>query len=178
MSKVVYYVASTMDGYIATKEHTLGWLESYEISSDATPYEEFYQTIGALIMGSKTYEWILANSPNEWPYRDLPIFVISKKILEKPSCADITFVQDSATDLAEKAKKLADGKDVWVVGGGKTAAYFANSKELDQLFITTIPTFIGDGVSLLPVEKEIKTILRSYRPLKCGAIEYILDVTN
>lgn len=37
LSKLVYYVAATMDGYIATQQHKLDWLESFTLGDDATP---------------------------------------------------------------------------------------------------------------------------------------------
>ena len=176
MSKVIYYVASTLDGYIATKDHTLEWLENFDVGDDASSYEDFYQKIGAIVMGSKTYKWILDNCPGEWPYVDIPTFIITTENLAKPPHENIQFVQDSAHDLAKKAKDSANGKDVWIVGGGKTAAYFANSRVLDQLFITIIPVFLGNGIPLIPVENKLRTKLLSHRILRSGVIEYIYDV--
>ncbi|WP_340618982.1 dihydrofolate reductase family protein [Xenorhabdus entomophaga] len=70
MSKLIYYVAASMDGYIATENHALDWLYACSPGDDATPYDEFYQDIGAAIMGSETYEWILKNTSGEWPYKN------------------------------------------------------------------------------------------------------------
>lgn len=56
MSKLIYYVAASMDGYIATQDHELDWLTNFILGDDATPYDDFYQSIGAVIMGDKTYK--------------------------------------------------------------------------------------------------------------------------
>ncbi|WBF45728.1 dihydrofolate reductase family protein [Serratia rubidaea] len=176
MSKLVYYVAATMDGYIATPQHTLEWLESFTLGSDATPYEEFYQTIGAVIMGADTYHWIMTNSQNDWPYKDVPAFVVTHHDFPIPAGLNISLQHGDARTIAKRAMHAAGGKDVWLVGGGKTAAYFAEAGELHQLFITTIPVFLGAGVDVLPVTRDVKVIPKVNRLLQSGASECISEV--
>lgn len=176
MSTLVYYVAATLDGYIATQQHKLDWLENFALGDDATAYDDFYQTIGAVVMGSQTYEWIMSNAPDDWPYQDVPAFVMSNRNLSAPANLDITFLRGDASAIAVRARQAAKGKNVWLVGGGKTAACFANAGELQQLFITTIPTFIGTGVPVLPVDRALEVVLREQRTLQSGAMECILDV--
>ncbi|MCE1782210.1 dihydrofolate reductase, partial [Enterobacter hormaechei] len=74
------------------------------------------------------------------------------------------------------AKKMANGKDVWLVGGGKTAAYFAEAGELQQIFLTTIPVFLGAGIEVFPVSEKVHVIPKTQRFLRSGAIESLLDV--
>lgn len=176
MSTLVYYVAATLDGYISTQQHKLDWLENFALGDDATAYADFYQTVGAVVMGSQTYEWIMSNAPDDWPYQDVPAFVMSNRYLSAPANLDITFLRGDAGAIAAKARQAAKGKNVWLVGGGRTAACFANAGELQQLFITTIPTFIGTGVPVLPVGRALKVVLREQRTLHSGAMECVLDV--
>lgn len=176
MSTLIYYVAATLDGYIATEQHKLDWLENFALGDDATPYDEFYQTVGAVVMGSYTYEWIISNAPDEWPYQDVPTFVMSNRSLPALADLDITFVRGDAGTIAARARQAARGKNVWVVGGGKTAACFADAGELQQLIITTIPVFLGTGIPLLPVSRALAVVLRKQRTLKSGAQESALDV--
>ncbi len=176
MQKLIYYVAASLDGFIATKHHGLDWLETFPIGADATPYDEFYQNIGAIILGSKTYNWIMQQSPDNWPYKNLPAFVISNSPLIIPSNLDIQVTNSQAVELAAIAKQTADGKNVWLVGRGQTAASFANADVLDQIFLTTIPIFLGEGIKVLPTDKVIHTVTRSQRILKSGAFESIFDL--
>lgn len=176
MSTLVYYVAATLDGYIATQKHKLDWLDNFTLGDDATSYDEFYETVGAVVMGSQTYNWIMANAPDDWPYQDVPAFVMSNQNLSAPPNLDITFVKGDAGEIAAMARHAAKGKNVWLVGGGKTAACFANAGELQQLFITTIPVFLGSGVPVLPVDQALEVVLRKQRTLQSGAIECVLDV--
>ncbi|MFK3818290.1 dihydrofolate reductase family protein [Pseudomonas sp. NPDC089407] len=127
-------------------------------------------------MGSRTFEWILSNSPDDWPYRDVPAFVVTKRHLTLPADLDITLVSGDASAIAAKARNAAKGKSVWLVGGGQTAAGFAEAGELQQLFITTIPVFLGSGVPVLPVDRALDVVLRKQRTLQSGAMECILDL--
>ncbi|MCG3472304.1 dihydrofolate reductase family protein [Xenorhabdus bovienii] len=176
MSKLIYYVAATMDGYIATQQHKLDWLESFTLGDDATPYDDFYQTIGAVIMGAETYNWIMINASDDWPYQNVPAFIVTSRDLPVPAGLDITLVQGDASIIAAQTKRAAKGQNVWLVGGGKTAAYFAEAGELQQLFITTIPVFLGTGVEVLPVSHNMNVTPKVQRILQSGAMECVSDV--
>ncbi|WP_141651715.1 hypothetical protein [Pseudomonas fluorescens] len=88
----------------------------------------------------------------------------------------MTLLQGDAGAIATKARQAAKGKDVWLAGGGKTAAYFAEAGELQQLYITTIPVFIGAGVAVLPVSHNVSVTPKVQRILQSGAMECALDV--
>lgn len=72
--KTRYYTAASLDGFIATEDDSLDWLFSLgDLSS--TSYPEFISGVGALAMGSATYEWIVRNADqvraqlgSAWPY--------------------------------------------------------------------------------------------------------------
>ncbi|WP_340620050.1 dihydrofolate reductase family protein [Xenorhabdus siamensis] len=115
MSRLVYYVAATMDGYIATENHELGWLEALPLSDDATPYEKFYQSIGAAIIGAGTYEWIMKNISGHWPYQNIPSFILSSRNLSIPAEINAVVTHDSAHQIVTKAKAAAKGKDIRVL---------------------------------------------------------------
>lgn len=178
MEKIIYYVASSLDGYIATEQHKLDWLENFSLGNDATPYDNFYATIGSIIMGAETYNWLMSNSPDQWPYPDIPTFVITSRDLHIPEGANITLVTGSARAIAERARSASKERDIWLVGGGKTAAYFAESGELQQLFITTIPIFLGSGIKILPVPNQTHVTPKMQRLLKSGAMESIFEINK
>lgn len=178
MTKMIYYVASTLDGFIADETHNLDWLMSFPLGEDATPYDDFYRSVGAVIMGAETYNWIVVNSPEGWPYADVPAFIVTHQKLAVPEGQQITLVQTNANEIAATARAAAQGKDVWLVGGGKTAAYFADAGELQRLFITQIPVIIGPGIPLLPVKKTLKFSSVNQRVLKSGAIELLAEVKS
>ncbi|OTA20569.1 dihydrofolate reductase [Xenorhabdus beddingii] len=176
MSKLIYYVAATMDGYIATDNHELGWLDECSLGDDATPYDAFYQDIGAAIMGAGTYEWVMQNTSGEWPYQTIPSFILSSRNLTVPAGINAVVTQDSPKIIAAKAKAAAKNKDVWVIGGGKTAASFADAGELQHMFVTTVPVFLGSGIPVLPVSQAIHVTPNKQRLLRSGAIETLMDI--
>ncbi|KTL61701.1 dihydrofolate reductase [Photorhabdus laumondii subsp. laumondii] len=178
MPKLIYYVAATIDGYIANNNHGLDWLDEFALGDDATPYDDFYQSIGAVIMGAETYEWIMANSSDDWPYKNIPAFVLSHRALPMPEGVNITITNETAGNIAAVAKKVANGKNVWLVGGGKAAEYFAEAGELQQIFLTMIPVFLGTGIEILPVSEKVRVTPKNQRLLRSGAIEILLDVNT
>lgn len=176
MSKIVYYVAASLDGYIATEDHSVAWLEGFAFGDDVTPYDEFYKTVGAVVMGGDTYRWIMAHSADKWPYAERPSLVISRQPQVIPEGLNITQVTGDVSQIAEQARQASLGRDVWLVGGGKTAALFADAGELQRLFVTTVPIYLGKGIEILPVKKPINTVQQSLRVLKNGVTEHIMDV--
>lgn len=61
---VKLFIAATLDGYIATLDDSLQWLFDVEGEGD-NGYGAFYETIDTVVMGKKTYDWLLREQPNE-----------------------------------------------------------------------------------------------------------------
>ena len=163
MGTTQYYAAATLDGYIADPEDGIDWLMGYEGSyeaDDAEPgpmteggsYERFYDDVGALVSGSTTYEFVLnhIDEPSSWPYMGKPYWVLSSRELPVPE-ADGVDVHLARGDIAELHAKLlegANGKNVWVVGGGNVASQFADAGLLDEVHVTVVPVILGEGKPL------------------------------
>ncbi|MFZ3454558.1 dihydrofolate reductase family protein [Arthrobacter sp. 7Tela_A1] len=151
MAKVIYYVASSLDGYIATEDNKLDWLLGFGFESFQDHYDRFMAGVGAIIMGAETYEWIRAEQPDAWDYGVLPCLVLTHRELVAPAETGVSFVQGNVEPILELAMALAGGRSVWVVGGGNVAAQFADAGLLDELWITYMPVALGRGRPLLPV---------------------------
>ena len=127
-------------------------------------------------MGSQTYDWIMSNAPDDWPYQDVPAFVMSNRNRSAPANLDITFVRGDAGAIAARARQAARARmSGWSVAA-KRQPVLPTLGELQQLFITTIPTFIGTGVPVLPVDRALEVVFREQRTLQSGAMECVLDV--
>src|SRR5687768_16756146 len=118
-----YYTAASLDGFIATEDDSLDWLFPLGDIND-TSYPEFIAGVGALAMGSATYEWMLrhviragSEAPGRWPYTQ-PTWVFSSRELPGIAGADIRFVSGEVRPVHEQMRAAADGKHVWLVGGG------------------------------------------------------------
>jgi dihydrofolate reductase len=169
LSLVRYYAAQTLDGYIAGSDDSIDWLTGYEGSFEGADsdvaqagYEEFYEGIGALIMGSATYEWVLEHV-GEWPYAGKPTWVLSSRELPRPDGegVDVRIVDAEVTELIDELRDAAGERDVWIVGGGPVASQFADHGLLDRVEVTVVPVVLGQGKRLFE------------RPLPGGAMQLI-----
>jgi dihydrofolate reductase len=156
MTKTQYYCASTLDGFIAESDDTLDWLLKYEGSYDGKEvepaqggYERYYEGVGALVMGSATYEFVLAEL-TEWPYQNKPSWVLTSRELPLPKGdgVDVRMRNAEISALYDEMVASAGERDLWVVGGGNVASQFADKGLLDELLITVVPVVLGNGKPL------------------------------
>ena len=92
-TKVQYFVAASLDGYIADAHNKIDWLTAF----DGTPglgehYQKFLADVGALVMGARTYEFVQQHG-GPWPYAQLPCYVFSHHTLPSTEGADLRFVR-------------------------------------------------------------------------------------
>lgn len=150
----VYYTASTMDGFIVDEADSLDWLLSRDFDAGGPfGYDAFIAEVGALAMGSSTYEWIVKNQPGEWMYTQ-PSWVLTSR---SGVVQDGHPVQTFGGDIAELHQLLvaaAGDKNVWIVGGGQTAAQFVAAGLIDEVVITYAPCTVGAGARVLPMRSE------------------------
>ena len=168
----VYFTASSVDGFIADADNSLSWLLTRDVdASGPMGYQGFLDTVvGALVMGSTTYEWILENHDgggSRWPYA-LPTWVFSSRRLE-PVDADVRFVSGPVAPVHEEMVRAAGGRGVWIVGGGDLAGQFADAGLLDELWVQYAPVSLGAGAPLLPrrLELELQEVVRN-RDFACA----------
>jgi len=155
MSAVRYYCAMSLDGFIAESDDTLDWLRTYEGTYDAVEagngggYERFYEQVGALVMGSVTYEWILGEL-QDWPYPGKPAWVLSSRQLPLPEGqdVDVRIVGAPVPELFDQMLVTAGDRDLWVVGGGNVASQFADHGVIDRVEVTVVPVVLGSGKPL------------------------------
>jgi dihydrofolate reductase len=148
MRRIVAYVASSVDGFIAGPGDAMDWLPEFD--ADATGYSDFFAGVGAIAMGRRTYEWI-GEHTTSWPYDDVPSYVLSASLPEGRA----EHVTVTPGPVLELAATLRDGEGTaWLVGGGGLFAGFAAADLIDLWIVTVIPVMLGDGVPLLPVRGE------------------------
>lgn len=153
--KTQYYTSTSLDGFIATEDDSLEWLFPLGDVND-TGYPEFIAQVGALAMGSTTYEWILRHSKevaeqtgSAWPYTQ-PAWVFTRRDLPGVEHADVRFVQGSVEKVHPGMIQAAGGKNVWVVGGGDLAGQFHDAGLLDEAIIQVASVTLGKGKQLFP----------------------------
>ena len=150
----VYYTASSLDGCIVDEADSLDWLTSRDIDqSGPFNYDEFIATIGAVVMGSATYEWIVKNHPGAWMYEQPSCVLTSRPHIISGGHPVQTFEGDAA-ELHPKLVSASAGKDVWVVGGGDVAAQFVAAGLVDEMIVSYAPCSLGAGSRVLPIRSE------------------------
>lgn len=166
--KTQFYGAASLDGFLSTTDDNIDWLMQF--GDVPSSYAGFIARIGALAMGSATYEWVIANhvkpdsaSPQPWPYEQ-PTWVFTHRKLPGVAGADIRFVNGDVRPVHAAMREHAGDKNLWLVGGGELVGQFWDHDLLDELIVQITPVTLGAGKPLLP-----RSILTP--PLKLTSIQ-------
>lgn len=140
----VLYIAASLDGYIAAEDESLDWLLNVEGDGD-NGFSKFYDTVDTILMGRKTYDWIMEQEGQEFPYKGKECYVFSRT--QHESTDDVIFINSNAAEFAESLKNKR-GKNIWLVGGGVLTDTFINQKAVDMIIINIAPIILGSGIPL------------------------------
>ena len=153
--KTQYYTASSLDGFIADSHHSLDWLLQFGEVPEGS-YPQFISEVGAIAMGSTTYEWILkhqidrdANCPQKWPYEQ-PTWIFSSRTLPLVEGKNIYYVKGDVRPIHKKMRKTAKDKNIWLTGGGDLVGQFYDYGLLDEIIVQITSVTLGSGAPLLP----------------------------
>ncbi len=153
--KTQFYTATSLDGFIATEDDSLDWLFPLGDVND-TGYPAFIAEVGALAMGSATYEWMLrhgqqvaAETGSTWPYAQ-PTWVFSRRTLPAVPGANLHFAQGDVRPVHAAMRAAAGSKNLWIVGGGDLAGQFYDAGLLDELIVQVGSVTLGQGKPLFP----------------------------
>ncbi|MFD3812782.1 dihydrofolate reductase family protein [Rhodococcus sp. NPDC058639] len=162
MTRMSYYTASTLDGFLATADDSLDWLLSRETDERGPAgYQEFIAGIGAMVTGSTSYRWVLDHAGiDKWEF-DIPCWVFTHRddlpVASGPNGpGDIRFTQSDVREVYAEMADAAGGRDLWMVGGGDLAGQFAEHGLLHELIVSFAPVTIGAGKPLLPRHVEMR----------------------
>lgn len=144
MRKLILYIATSLDGYIAKEDDSLNWLFKVEGEGD-NGYSDFYETVDTIIMGRKTYEQILVLENGNFPYQNKKCYVFSQTISENND--NVTFLSRDLIPFVNELKEQ-EGNNIWIVGGGQLLHSFLKEKLVDELRVTIAPAVIGKGIPL------------------------------
>ena len=177
MSEIVYYVAASLDGYIATPDGGVEWLAPFEGTGEDYGYAEFFGSVDSVLLGRRTYEKSLGFG--EWPYPGKPCWVFSRRDRAIPR-ADILVTAQSpmrvASELEERGLRRA-----WLVGGGQLAAAFREHGLISEYVISVVPVFIGAGVPLFAPggpRENLKLADAKYYPNGVVQLRYLRDAAG
>lgn len=141
--KVVVYIGVSLDGYIATRDDSLDWLLNTPGSGD-NGFGEFYDTVDTIIMGRRTYDWIMAQENGRFPYVGKECYVYTSQAL--PSTGHVTFTSQNPEKLIRALQP--EGKRIWLVGGSRLIDLFRKQRLIDEYIINIAPVILGQGIPL------------------------------
>lgn len=158
--KIVLFIAQSLDGYIAAKGDSLEWLFRVEGEGD-NGFSEFFETVDTVIMGKRTYDWIMNQENGQFPYQTKDCYVFSRSDLHDTD--HVKFVNEDSVTFTDHLKK-EEGKNIWMVGGGDLLQMFLKEKLVDELIMTVAPTIIGEGIPLFKTgDYELELSLKGTR---------------
>jgi dihydrofolate reductase len=155
MRKIKLYVAQSIDGYIATLDGGVEWLNDSlnEDSNNDYGYSNFYNSIDTTLMGYNTYKEILGFDV-PFPYPDKENYVFSRNHTKQEDLP-VKFVSSDICDFVSELKK-SKGKDIWLIGGGKINKVLLNNDLIDEIIITIKTVILGEGIPLFSSGTEFK----------------------
>jgi dihydrofolate reductase len=144
MGTISYYLATTIDGYLARENGAVDWLEPFQFKLQ-TPYdyELFYKSVTVVMMGRKT--WEVAKSFEEKPYSDRKAYVISTKTKKEDIPEYVELIKTMDRSFVEKMKSKTNGR-IWIVGGAQIASQLLELDLIDEIIQTIVPVTLGRGI--------------------------------
>jgi Dihydrofolate reductase len=173
MVEIVYYVAMSVDSYIATSDGRVEWLSRFHTSGEDYGAGALHASVDALLLGSHTYEFAL--KLGKWPVPDKPSYVFTKRKLR--------VLHPSITLTPESPRKLVDSlaarglRRAWLMGGGKLAASFRAEQLISRYVISVFPVLLGSGVPFLTPDRRSLDELRlvAAKPFPSGIVQLTYD---
>ena len=143
--RFVYYCAVSLDGFIARKDGSVDWLEA--LKAEDYGIAEFLRGVDTIVWGRTTFEGYGMKPPGLEPFGQVRHLVLSHR--PPPPGADprAEFTAETPAALARRLRGQA-GQDVWLMGGGVSAAGFLDAGALDEVYLHVIPVLLGDGIPL------------------------------
>lgn len=173
--KLIVYIASSLDGFIAGPNDDLSFLSIVEKEGQDYGYSKFIETIDTVILGRKTYDWVIKNA-GELSYPKQQVYVITRT--KKDSHDKIKFYNEDLAKLVNQLKS-EDGNDIFCDGGAEIINYLLNNNLVDEFVISIIPTLLGQGIRLFQDKKiKYKLTLISTEQFDTGLVQLKYKITQ
>ena len=177
--KIIVYIATSADGYIARPGGDVEWLNRRPPSVDYG-MKQFYPTIDTILWGRKTYDWLLKYYKERGKTRGLfdttlANYVFSRKAPKRPA-RGVQFVSEPVEEFAQRLR-ATPGRHIWMMGGAGLIASFLDAGEIDEFDIHVMPIFIGEGIPLVaPRHRDVPLRLRSSKKYTDGVVRLRYEV--
>jgi dihydrofolate reductase len=180
MRKVKYFVANSLDNFIARSDGAVDWL----FMDGEYGMKEFFASIDAVLIGRKTYDFVLGHNPK--PKRKkaaskrarksaMQTYVFSRT-LDPSLHENVEIISENSGELVRQLKSAA-GKDIWLMGGGELAASLFAENLVDEICLTIHPVLLGSGIALFPeIGRQLDLQLLDCKAHKNGCVQVTYEV--
>ncbi|MEW6731362.1 MAG: dihydrofolate reductase family protein [Acidobacteriota bacterium] len=184
MRRVKYFIANSLDNFIARSNGAVDWLFMDGDYGMAT----FFKSIDTVLIGRKTYEFILSQNKrdkkssskkvkNKTTSNSMKSYVFSRTI-KKPLDEDVKIISENAGEFIRNLKKQP-GKDIWLMGGGGLARSLFAEGVVDEISLGVHPVLLGSGIPLFcEIGKQINLELTECKPHPNGVVQLLYRVKN
>lgn len=167
--KITYFVAASLDGFIATKDGDVSWLEGHDTGASEAELEVFMAEADGLVMGRGTYDFVF--DYGSWPYGDKPTWVFTHR--ELPRLENANLIVTSDVDLVIQDAKLKELHHLWLVGGGQLASTFLERNLISHIRITQLPVKLTDGIPIFSRHQMEDIPCESRRVTEHGGVKQV-----
>lgn len=146
MRKLIIFIATSLDGYIAKPNDDLDFLKIVDKPGEDYGYTAFTATVDTIILGRKTYDWVTQHGgSSHYDKGDKKVFVITRS--EKPESGNTTFYTGDFIEMVMQLKR-EEGKNIYCDGGAEIIHQLLENDLIDELIISVIPVLVGNGTRL------------------------------
>ncbi|KXS40381.1 dihydrofolate reductase [Methanolobus zinderi] len=149
MGKVNLFIAASLDGYISRPDGSVDWL----FTDGDYGYQEFYDSIGTVLMGRKTYDKVLEFG--DYPYKDKRSIVFTRQDHPFQDIDKLEFVSGDIGKFTDSLR-LSESDGIWLVGGSQIIRLFLEQDLIDEIILSIHPIILGNGIPLFDrIKKEV-----------------------
>jgi len=146
MRKISLFIATSLDGYIAKPNDDLSFLKLVEKEGEDYGYAKFTDTIDTLIIGRRTYDYVLKEiGSSHYDNGNRDVYIITRT--ERPQVGKTIFYTGNITELVKRLKS-EKGKNIYCDGGAEIINELLKYDLIDELIISVVPVLLGKGTRL------------------------------
>lgn len=146
MSKIIYYVAISIDGFIAGTNDDI---DDFVPGGDGVEkYLADLKNFSTVIMGRRTYEfgYQFGLEPGQPAYPHMDHYIFSNS-LQLEDADERVHIETVSIDRVNEIKAGAE-TDIYLCGGGVFAGWLLENELVDRLKIKLNPIILGNGIRL------------------------------
>lgn len=156
MRKISLFIAMSLDGYIAKSNDDLSFLKLVEKEGEDYGYAEFTSKIDTIIIGRKTYDYVLKNvGLSHYDNGQRDVYVITRT--ERSKVGRTTFYTGNLTKLIKQLKS-EKGKNIYCDGGSEIINELMKHDLIDEFTISIVPVLLGNGIRLFKDSRPEQTL--------------------